>query len=419
MQRYLTLLRTNRNFRRLWYGQTISQLGDWFDKIALFTLTLSLTGSGQAVGLLLLVEFLPATLISPLAGVLLDRLPRKLVMIASDIGRAALVLLLLFVRQPEDIWLLYTAVAAKVALAAFFEPARSAILPRVCSREELPTANAISSATWSAMLAIGASLGGIVVGTLGVTAAFVLDAASFLLSALVIATIRVHEPGVPPATTAAATSRVTLWSELREGFGYLLTQPALLWIALCKAIWSLGGGILLLLTLFGREVFPLGRDGAISIGILYAMRGIGAGIGPFLALRIGGAQPEFLRRAIPLGFWITGLGYLGLSIAPNLPVAALLVLVAHIGGSTQWVFSTALIQQQVPDRLLGRVFSTEYAAMTLATALSAFMTGVIADQGVTPWSLAIVLACIFLLSGGWMVVALRRSRVREDAELVP
>ena len=419
MQRYLTLLRTNRNFRRLWYGQTISQLGDWFDKIALFTLTLSLTGSGQAVGLLLLVEFLPATLISPLAGVLLDRLPRKLVMIASDLGRAALVLLLLFVRQPEDIWLLYTAVAAKVALAAFFEPARSAILPRVCSREELPTANAISSATWSAMLAIGASLGGIVVGTLGVTAAFVLDAASFLLSALVIATIRVPEPLLPPATTTAATSRVTLWSELREGFGYLLTQPALLWIALCKAIWSLGGGILLLLTLFGREVFPLGRDGAISIGVLYAMRGIGAGIGPFLALRIGGAQPEFLRRAIPVGFWITGLGYLGLSIAPSLPVAALLVLVAHIGGSTQWVFSTALIQQQVPDRLLGRVFSTEYAAMTLATALSAFMTGVIADQGVTPWSLAIALACIFLISGGWMVVVLRRSWVREDAELVP
>jgi MFS family permease len=411
MLRYFALLRTNRNFRRLWYGQAVSQLGDWLDSIALFTLILSLTGSGQAVGLLLLAEFLPGALVSPAAGVLVDRLPRKLVLIASDLGRAVLVLAFLFVRSPEDLWLLYSAVVAKVALAAFFEPARSAILPSICAREDLAAANAISGATWSAMLALGAALGGVVAGTLGLTAAFLLDAASFLLSAALIATVRIDErprtePARLPGPHSPAAQLGTALAELREGLGYVLARREVFWLTFSKAFWSLGGGVLLLLTLFGREIFPLGRDGALSIGLLYAARGVGTGIGPFLALRIGGERPGFMRRAVATSFFITGVGYLALSGAPSLALAALAVLFAHIGGSIQWVFSTALLQREVPDRLLGRVFASEYAALTLATALSAFLTGVIADRGVPPWALSIGLAGIFMAAGLVMLAAL-------------
>lgn len=426
MTRYLALLRNNRNFRRLWYGQAVSQLGDWFDNIALFTLVLSLTGSGQALGLLLLAEFLPGALISPLAGVLIDRLPRKLVLIASDLGRAVLVLAFLFVRGPEDLWLLYTAVVLKVSLAAFFEPARSAILPSICARKDLAAANAISGATWSAMLALGAALGGLVAGTLGVTAAFVLDSASFVLSAILIATVRVAgaEPGSQADNAAqdqvlvsrpvpAATGMAQALAEFREGLGYVFARREVFWLTFSKAFWSLGGGVLLLLTLFGREIFPLGRDGALSIGLFYAARGVGTGLGPFLALRFGGEQPGFMRRAVAVSFFITGVGYLALSAAPGLILAALAVLFAHIGGSIQWVFSTALLQREVPDRLLGRVFASEYAAMTLATALSAYLTGVIADRGVAPWALAIGLAGVFMGAGLVMLAALWPARVGE------
>lgn len=412
MSVYLQVLRTNRNFRRLWYGQVVSQIGDWLDSVALFTLLLKLTGSGQAVGLLFLAEFLPGAIVSPFAGVVVDRLPRKLVLIASDLGRAALVLLLLLVNSREDLWLLYLAVVAKVSLSAFFEPARSAILPSLCRREELVAANAISGATWSAMLALGAALGGIVAGTLGVRAAFLLDAASFLLSAALIATVRIT-PG--PAHAGVTRARPSALVELRDGLRYVLAHPAVRWLTFSKAIWSLGGGVLLLLTLYGREIFPLGRDGAISIGLLYAARGVGTGIGPFLALRLGGEGQRFLRRAVAGSFFISAVGYLALSGLTSLPLAALAVLFAHVGGSIQWVFSTSLLQARVPDRLLGRVFASEYAALTLTTALSAYLTGVARDAGATPALLAVALGGIFAASGVFMVAVLWPERADTSA----
>ncbi|MFV9507303.1 MAG: MFS transporter [Oscillochloridaceae bacterium umkhey_bin13] len=417
MTRYLAVLRHNRNFRRLWYGQVVSQLGDWLDSIALFTLLLSLTDSRQALGLLLLAEFLPGALVGPFAGVLVDRLPRKLVLIGSDLARAALVLLLLFVNSPDQLWLLYSVVIAKVSMAAFFEPARAAILPSLCAREDLVAANAISGATWSAMLALGAALGGLVAGTLGTTAAFVLDSATFVLSAVLLATIRMPKQADQPVPTTqpgaqarpAVNPLAQVLGELREGFGYVRAHHQVFWLTFSKALWSIGGGVLLLLTLYGRELFPLGRDAAISIGLLYAARGVGTGIGPFVALRFGGDGSRYLRRAVIVAFFITGIGYLALSGATTLALAALAVLFAHTGGSVQWVFSTALLQARVPDRLLGRVFATEYAALTLTTALSAYLTGVVADLGATPQQLAVGLGLIFFASGAIMFAALWRE----------
>ena len=172
---YVKLLRNNKAFRRLWYGQVVSQLGDWFDSIALFALLLRLTGSGQAVGTLMVAQFLPSAIVGLFAGVVVDRLPRKLVMILSNLGSAALVLLFLLVRDASQVWIIYIVAILKMSLVAFFDPARTAITPNVTTREELIAANAISGATWSAMLAIGAALGGVVAGTLGTDAAFIID----------------------------------------------------------------------------------------------------------------------------------------------------------------------------------------------------------------------------------------------------
>jgi MFS family permease len=411
---YLAVLRGNHNFRRLWYGQIVSQLGDWLVSIALFTLLLNLTGSGQAVGLLLVAEFLPGALVGPFAGVMIDRLPRKLMMIGADIVRALIVLLLLLVDGPEMVWLVYLAVAARVSLTAFFEPARSAIIPSLCRREELVSANAISGVTWSAMLALGAAIGGLVAGTLGVQVAFMVNAVTYLFSAVLITTIRVDEAGGRRQAAGGrfgdrdAEARVL--PELAEGLRYVFAHRELAWLTFSKTLWSMGAGVLLLLTLFGRDLFPLGRDGAISIGLLYAARGLGTGVGPFLALRIGGDGPQFLRRMIGPAFFITAAGYLVFSGAPTLAVAMLAVFAAHMGGSIQWVFSTSLLQMCVPNRLRGRIFALEYAGLTLATALSGYITGVISDMGLGPRSLAIVMVGVFVLTGMVLTFALWRER---------
>lgn len=157
---YSGLLRQNRNFRRLWLAQVVSQLGDWFNAVAVYALLLDLTGSATLVATMMVVQLLPITLISPWAGVVVDRVSRRAVMIVADVARAVLYASLIFVRDADTIWLAFVLVALAVVGTAFFEPARSAVLPDVVSSEELLTANSLSAATWAAMLAVGASVGG-------------------------------------------------------------------------------------------------------------------------------------------------------------------------------------------------------------------------------------------------------------------
>jgi len=386
---YLELLRRNKQFRMLWYGQLVSQLGDWFDSIAIFALLLRLTNSGTAVSLVLVAQFLPPAIVGLGAGVVVDRLPRKQVMIAADLVRAALVPLLLVIQSPDMVWLAYVATALKFAVGAFFEPARQAAIPSIVAEDELIAANAISSITWSAMLAIGAALGGVVVGFLGTTTAFVIDGLSFLLSAFFIARI------VLPARIANQTASTGL-EDLREAARYLRQHPRITLYAFTKGFWSIGSGALLLLSLYGRELFPLGKDSALSIGLLYAARGLGTGIGPVLASRFGGSTPRFLARAIAPSFIITGIGYACFGGAPSLALAALAVMFAHTGGSTQWTFSSALLQMVVPDRLRGRVFAIELVTLTLMTSLSSYLVGVARDAGYAPRTLALVVGGIFI-----------------------
>ena len=187
---YLELLRQNRGFRQLWLGQVVSQLGDWFDTIAVMTLVLNLTGSGRDVGLIMVARFLPSVVVGPLSGVVADRFNRRTIMIVSDILRAVVVLGFLFVRRPDQIWIIYALTVLQLTFSTFFEPAKSAAIPSIVAENELVTANAISSVTWSAMLTLGAVAGGLVTGWFGTDAAFVVDSVTYLVSAALIARVR-------------------------------------------------------------------------------------------------------------------------------------------------------------------------------------------------------------------------------------
>ena len=191
---YLSLLKQNSAFRNLWYGQVISELGNWINSIALYALILQLTGSGMAMAAAMMAKLLPMVIISPFAGVVIDRIDRKKVLIASDILRCFTVLGFLIVDSREDLWIVYTLTLFEVALTGFFEPARSAILPSIVEKNHLVTANALSGSTWSIMLTLGAALGGFVVSFFGIKTAFILDALTYLLSAWFI--IKISYPKI-------------------------------------------------------------------------------------------------------------------------------------------------------------------------------------------------------------------------------
>ena len=180
---YVRLLRGNRNFRPLWMAQIVSEIGDWFYTLSIYTLLLQLTGRASSVALALVLQVLPQTLVGPTAGVINDRLRRKHVMIAADLVRFVIVLAMLLVRSRSTVWLVYPLLLGETIMAAFFEPARSSVVPNIAARGEVLVANTLSSATWSVNLLIGASVGGLVAAFYGRNAVFILNALSFLVSA--------------------------------------------------------------------------------------------------------------------------------------------------------------------------------------------------------------------------------------------
>src|SRR4026207_1896291 len=182
---YIDLLRRNRSFRQLWLGQVVSQMGDWFDTIALYTIILKLTGSGRDVGLLLVARFVPSFFFGPISGVIADRFSRQRIMIISDLLRALVVLGFLFVRRADQLWIVYVLTVFQLGLSTFFEPAKTAASPPIVEDRDLLAANAISSVTWSVMLTLGAAIGGLITGWFGTNAAFVLDSLTFVGSGAV------------------------------------------------------------------------------------------------------------------------------------------------------------------------------------------------------------------------------------------
>ena len=419
MNPYVSLLRTNRNFRLLYIGQTISQLGDWFNAVAVFALLLDLTGSATAVAWMMIVQILPIALVGPLAGVVVDRVDRRRLMIAADIVRGCLILGLLLVRRGDQVWIAYVVMALTVSATAFFEPARTAIIPSLTTADQLLPANALSSATWSAMLAIGASVGGLVAMAAGRDVAFVINSASFFASACFVARVKWRRSAtlVPRPSGLGA---LTGYTDLVEGLGYVRHHSHVAALMFVKAGWGLAGGILLLLTVFGQRVFPIGGSTAAGIGVLYGARGIGAGLGPIGLRWMLGQDPRTLRRVIGPAYFVVAVFYVALSMAPTLALAALAVLFAHVGGSILWVFSTVLLQMDVPDRFRGRVFAAELALVALTTSLSSYWAAYGLDRsGWEPRTMALALGLLFCIPGTIWLLALARWRPPADAPLAP
>jgi MFS family permease len=402
------VLRHNRNFRLLFFGQTVSQLGDWFNSVAVFALLLDLTGSATAVAWMMIVQFLPMAVIGPVAGVVVDRVDRRRLMIATDLLRGVLVLGLLLVRTREQIWIAYAVMTLTVSGTAFFEPARTATIPNVTSRDELMPANALSSATWAAMLALGASLGGLVTALAGREIAFVINGASFFASAWFIS--RTSYDSTPtPKTPLRGWFALTGLPDMLEGLAYVRRSSHVSALMFVKAGWGLAGGVLLLLTVFGQRVFPVGGSTAAGIGVLYGARGIGAGLGPMALRWMLGQTPTTMRRSIGPAYFMVGGFYVALAAAGTLPTAAACVLLAHFGGSILWVFSTVLLQMEVADEFRGRVFAAELALVTLTSSISSYVTAWALDGlGWSPRSLSLALGAAFALPGVlWLIMNAR------------
>lgn len=386
MTEYLDLLKRNQNFRYLWWGNVVSLLGDWFNLIASAALITELTSSGVAISYLFLVRFLPQFLFSPLAGVIADRYDRKKIMIVTDLLRTVTVLGFLFIHSADHLWMFYLLMAIQFMLSAMFVPARSAALANVVEPKDLIVANALDSFTWSTMLALGSFLGGVIATLFGNQAAFIMDAATFLLSAWLISRI-----AMPKREGTNASSANGGWLEFMDGLRYLWHFPLLFAISVIKATGSFVWGAVNVLEIsYADHVYPLSNTaltqwlsiengGTATLGLIYVASGLGTGLGPLLMRRWLGDTHKRLILGISIGFFFTATGILMLGWVNTLSTFLIVTFIRTFGTGTLWVFSSVLLQIMVPDQVKGRVFGFEFAALTLTESLSVFAAGYAQD----------------------------------------
>jgi len=419
---YLALLRRNRNYRYLWSGQVVSLLGDWFNLIASASLVAELTQSGVAVGGLFVIRMLAQFLATPFAGVAADRYNRKHILIAADLIRALTVTGFLLVREPGQVWLLYVLTAIQLAVSGFFFPARNAILPDIVSRRELGAANALSSATWSVMLAFGAAVGGLVAGQWGAQPAFVIDALTFLLSALLISRIVYQHD----ASLGGDRSVSTAIRQYVDGLRYLGRHKDTLAIALNKGAFALfvAGGFQVVQVAVAESTFVYGEGGGTGLGLIYAFMGIGTGLGPIVARHFTGDRDRPLRIAIGLSYLIAAIGLVMMAPLSGFGLFLVATILRGAGGGIGWVFATQLLLHILPDHVRGRVFATEFALFTLMNAAGAAAAGWTLDNtnlGLSGmiWIMAVLIIVPGILWALWNVYRARRQpqSLPEEEEL--
>jgi len=413
LRAYTRLVGANSNFRRLWLAQIVSEIGDWFYTLSIYTLLLQLTGRAGSVALALVLQVLPQTLAGPTAGVVNDRIKRKHVMIAADLIRCVIVLSMLVVRSPSLVWLVYPLLLAETTMAAFFEPARSAVIPNITAQEEVLVANTLSSATWSVNLLIGASVGGVVAAFLGRDAAFVLNALSFLISALLIGGMHFREPHAESAEPLRARDLVD-FSPVKEGIDYIRSHPTLLPAVFAKAGELMVGPSWVIFTVLGAREFAVHGHGIDSAGgamlgmsILLGGRGLGALVGPLISARWAGQNDHRLRLGMFFGYITIAFGYGLIGVSRNVWLAAACAMLAHAGGSTVWVFSSTLLQLRTEDRFRGRVFSADLGLASLTFATTAYLCGRFLDLGIPARTMATGTGFFMLIPAGILGWVLR------------
>lgn len=352
------------NFRRLWLAQLIANFGDWFGLLAIYALIHQYSGSELLLGLIIVVKMLSLASFSPIAGYIADRFSRRSLMIWCDVFRGVVVLGFLMIRSEDMLWLAYLLTAMQMAFAAIFEPAKTSSIPNVTTSEELVVANILSAASWSIIFTTGMAIGGFATAWLGTDAVFILNGFTYFLAAFFIARAVIPQKKMSKRELYRTRNPLT---GIREGIQYLFRNKQVLRPTLAKGTFTMClGALVYMLIIVAEEVLMMG---SIGLGILYAARGVGTGIGPVLGRRIFKRETGWVKG---MGFFMisAGLMYAVVSGSHSVLVMGLFVMLAHMASGSNWVMSTVLLQRRAPDSFRGRVFSLEWLMFTLAQSVS-------------------------------------------------
>jgi predicted MFS family arabinose efflux permease len=409
---YIQLLRHNRSFRRLWIGQVVSELGNWFNFIAALGVVRVVSNAAPEVTtILLILRLVPFTLFAPLAGAFVDRWSRRKVMIATDLLRVVVALGFLFVRRPQDLWIAYLCTVLLSLFGAFFEAAKNATIPNITGERDLLAGNALMFSSRFLLMSLGAALGGWTAAHVGYQAAFIVNAATFLVSAYSVWLVPEEETrqSLPDETIEKRKRHHGYWADIREGWTYIVTHRPVAAILGANILWATGGGAInLIADRLGALVFAgesnLGPDSAVAA--LYFANGLGLFGGMMIARRVG-AYVELRGSTVGFIGWsllIQGIIFALMGVMPGLWLAGLMLFFSRILLGAEFAVQETLLMRLVPDNLRGRVSTTDRAAEMLVWTLSTAVAGW-SLHSITPQSLTIVSGLLSGTAGiAWLIM---------------
>ncbi|MGH9779269.1 MAG: MFS transporter [Candidatus Acidiferrales bacterium] len=358
----------NRQFFTLWVAQLVSNFGDWLALLALFSLVaFRWQGTAYEVSGIFIAFALPWALLGPVAGVFVDRWDLKRTMIASDVVRGGLVLLLAWV---SDVYQVYAVVSALGTVSTFFVPAQNAIIPLLVRREELLVANSINAQTLQLNKIVGPAAAGLLVAAAGEVVCFYLDSLSFLLSAALLSVLTARR-----AAAEADRSVTAVLADLRQGLIFLLQHPAVRFVgvAMTAALVAIGA-FDALAAIYVRDV--LAAESRV-FGFIVSLIGAGSIVGSLVIGRYGQRWSRILL--VVLGIGAIGAGVALLALTNVTAVALLVSFFLGFGVSGVFVPAQTLIQEETPQALLGRVSSTSWAVLTVAQLVGVGVAGKLAE----------------------------------------
>lgn len=394
VQPYIDLVSKNHNYRRLWLSQIVSNFGDWFGLLAVYALITQYSESEFLLGLIIVVKMLSLAFFSPIAGYITDRFNRRQLMILCDINRSLLMLGMLLVVSYQTLWLAYLLTAFQMMFSAIFQPAKTSSIPNVTTEKELVDANILSSMSWSIIFTTGMALGGLATAWLGTDLVFIIDAISYLLSAWFIYRAVIPQEKMNEKELKRIKNPFV---GIKEGFNYLWQTPKVLRPTIAKGCFTMFlGALTYMLILVSENILLMG---SVGLGLLYAARGIGTGIGPVIGRRIFRSERNWIKA---MGFCMvfSGAMYVIVGSTSSLLLMLFFVFAAHLSSGSNWVMSTVLLQRRTPDTFRGRIFSTEWLLFTLAQSASVLTASVVLENDlVSIQQLITIFAGLLIVTG--------------------
>ncbi len=392
-------------------AQIVSYLGDWFAFVALAGLVEDVTDSRFLVSLVLVSMTIPGLFMSPVAGSFADRFDRRKILIVVSILQAFAALLLLL-HSAAGIWITFVAQCLIAALASFVGPSTSASVPNLVDNDDdLRKTNALFGSTWGTMAFVGAALGGVFAAVFGRNAAFIANAVSFVVAALLFSGVK--RPMQSERTQNSNKGRVRPIADMKEAINVAKKDPVILALLCSKMTFAVGAGIVSQLAVLASNVFNVGDSGR---GLLIGVRGIGSGLGPILGARIAGRDMAKLLKVCGYAGLVFAVCYVGAALSPFIGMAAVFVALAHLSGGAQWTLSTLGLQMEAPDHVRGRVMAGDMAMVNTMIGFTSILAGLTSQFiGVRPAIIifaaaAAVASVVYLFATAGIIRRLRTSQ---------